>query len=219
MHPLYDEFLTYLEEQNKEKCVDFALSKLAGGEVDVGTLYIEILTPSLNEGFCKIDQLEICIWEEHLRSSIVRTIIEACYPYVIRERRAKFPSGSRGTVLVVCPPEELHELGARMAADLFTLGGFDATFVGANTPQEEILGAVGHLKPAYVAISTTSSYNLVAAKKTIQRLLDIRQEKGLDFKVIVGGHAFDCNPCFHEEAGADIYLPNLRDILGFAEER
>jgi len=217
MHPLYDEFLAYLENENRQQCINFAMSRLSNNELDLVTLYDEILTPSMRERFCGARHREVCVWEEHVRSSIVRTVIECCYPYAIKERDERYCLGQAGRVIVFCPTEEYHELGARMVADFFTLSGFDAVFVGANTPQAEIIGAISYVKPKYVAISVTNYYNLVAARKTVQKMGEVRESSGADFKIIIGGQAFERNPDMEKEMGADFLLSTFDDIRGLSQ--
>jgi len=217
VHPMYDEFLMYLEEENRQQCVTFALSRLSNNEIDLVTLYGEVLAPSMRERFCKAKHKEICVWEEHVRSSIVRTVIECCYPHVIKERDDRYRSGKLGRVIVFCPAEEYHELGARMVSDFFTLSGFDAVFVGANTPQVEIMGAISYVKPKYVAISVTNYYNLVAARRTVQKMGEVRETGGTDFKIIVGGQAFGRNPNMDKEMGADFLLSTFEDVRGLSQ--
>ncbi|HEY77913.1 MAG TPA: cobalamin B12-binding domain-containing protein [Dehalococcoidia bacterium] len=212
MHALYEQFLSYLDKDDRFGCVDFILTALQKNDLDIVTLYDEILAPSLRESFCREKQKAICIWEEHVRTSIIRTVIECCYPYVVKERDGKYRSAAKGKVIVVCPPEELHEIGARMVADFFTICGFDAIFVGANTPQAEILEAIGYVKPKYVGISVTNYYNLVAARKTISRIRELRQTTDADFKIIAGGLAFEQNPCACDDVGVDLLLHNFEDI-------
>jgi methanogenic corrinoid protein MtbC1 len=217
MHLLYEEFVSYLDNKDRQKCVEFILSKLASNELDIVTLYEEILTPSLREDFCREKQKKICIWEEHVRSSIIRTLIECCYPYVAKERDNKYRAVAKGRVVIACPTGELHEIGARMVTDFFTLCGLDATFVGANTPQDEILDAIGYIKPRYIAISVSNYYNLLAARKTIQKMGEISKTLGPDFKVIVGGYAFEQNPCTCDDVGADLLLHTFADIKRLLE--
>ena len=212
MHPFYHEFRSYLDREDRQKCVDFVLSKLSNDEIDIVTLYDEILTPSLRETFCIENHRAICVWEEHVRTSIVRTVIECCYPYLVKERDGRYASMPKGKVIVVCPTEEYHEIGARMVADFFTLCGFDAVFVGANTPQDDIIESIRYISPDYVAISVTNSYNLVATRRTIQKIVDIRKETGAAFNIIVGGNAFQCNPGIYKEMGADLLLWTFEDI-------
>jgi methanogenic corrinoid protein MtbC1 len=219
MHSFYKEFLTYLDRQDKKQCVSSILEKLSNSEIDIITLYEEILTPSLREQFCRETGTEICIWEEHVRTSIIRTVIECCYPYLIRERDNLYSREKKGKGIITCPSEEYHEIGARMVADFFTLCGYEVTFVGANTPREEVFSAITFIKPVFVAISVTNYYNLVAAKKMVSRLKQIRTETEGDFQILVGGIAFQDNPSSADEMGADRLLVTFSDIKALSEEK
>jgi methanogenic corrinoid protein MtbC1 len=210
MHPLYDEFVSYLDAEDKEKCVQVVLSSLQNQSIDIVTLYNEILTPAMYADFCTEEEEEICIWKEHIRTSIVRTIIECGYPYIIEERNTKYGSSSKGRVVVVCPPGELHELGARMIADFFTLCGFNVTFVGANTPQSDIISAIKYVSPAYIAISITNYYNLVATRRLIIQIRSVKA--GASFRIILGGQACQGNPDTCHEMGADMILHTFEEI-------
>ena len=212
MHYLYEQFRSYLDQENKYACINFVLTELSNSKIDIVTLYNEILTPALREKYCSESNQDICIWEEHVRTSIIRTIIECCYPYVIDERDKKYRSALKDRVIVVCPTEELHEIGARMVSDFFTLCGFDTIFVGANTPQFEIIKAIEHVKPIYVAVSVTCYYNLVAACKTVKSIVTIKNKSGLDFTIITGGYAFKKNPEMLDTMGADLLLDTFDDI-------
>jgi len=209
MHPLYREFVSLLDQEDKEKCVNFVISRLSKGELDVVTLYDEILAPALNNIACTFEDTDKCVWKEHVKSAIVRTIIECCYPYVIRERDGKYGGKKGEKVLVVCPVEEFHELGAKMVTDFFTLCGYDATFVGANTPGMNIVAAVADAKPKYLAISVSNYYNIVAAEKAIAK---IREAGHRDMKIIVGGNAFRKNPDEYRRIGADMLLQTFDDV-------
>lgn len=209
MHPFFEEFAGLLEKEDKEKCVEFAVSKLSSGQLDVLTLYNEILTPSLNRIVCRPAEADIKVWREHVKSAIVRTIVECCYPHVIRERDRKYAGKRRERVIVVCPADEYHEIGPRMVADFFTLLGYEAMFIGANTPQMNVVSAVAETKPKFVAMSVTNYYNLVAAQKTISM---IRESGASGFKMIVGGNAFRRNPDEYRRIGADMLLQTFEEI-------
>jgi methanogenic corrinoid protein MtbC1 len=212
MSSLYEGFLSYLDKDDRYGCVELVLTKLSNDEVDIVTLYEEILAPSLRESFCRERQRQICIWEEHVRTSIVRTVIECCYPHVVKERDDKYRSVPRGKVIVACPTAELHEIGARMVADFFTLCGFDSMFIGANTPQVEILQAIEHVKPRYVAVSVSNHYNLIAARKMVLKIRELRESSAAEFEIIVGGYAFALNPDMDTRMGFDFLLATFEDI-------
>jgi len=212
MESFYNKFLAYLSEENKYESVNYILTKLSIGAIDIVSLYEKILKPAMQADYCAASDQDLCIWREHIRTSIVRTIIECCFPYVIQERDKKYHSPERGRALIVCPTEEYHEIGARMVADYFTLCGFDAVFVGANTPQEEIVKAIEHIKPKYVALSVTTHFNLVAADRCVKTLAEIRNRSGLNFIIITGGDAFIKNPDMSHKMGADLLLDTFEEI-------
>ena len=215
MHILYEEFVEYLDKEDKENCIKFVTDKLEKKGLDIPTLYKEILEPSLNAFYCNAEEEKLCIWKEHIRTSIIRAIIEICYLYILKERKEKGIKILNQSILVGCPAEEYHDTGARMIADIFTLYGFDAIFVGANTPKGEIRDAINLLKPKYIGISVTISYNLVEAEKAISLIKQNTEFKG---KIAVGGQAFQNNPDNYKKIGADFLIRNFNEIEKLAKE-
>lgn len=209
MKEFYQEFAKALEREDKERAVHLVMQLLDAGDVGIVQLYTEVLAPALNEWECRDREDLTCIWREHVRSSIVRTILEMAYPHVLRERDAAGTERRGARVAVVCPPEELHEIGPRMVADFFTLVGYDVTFVGANTPIETFIASVGQVKPRYVAVSVTNYYNLVALRRAIERIRDSLPE---GTEILVGGKAFERRPELADELGADRLLATFEDI-------
>ena len=207
----YDKFLDLLNAEDKEGAVRCALGLLESGDVDVATLYEGILAPALKNMACQLNEKQWCIWKEHMRTAIVRTIIECCHPYVMKERRADPAPQPNGRVVLVCPTEEYHEIGIRMVADMFTIAGYDVALIGANTPFPDIVSAVEYFKPKILGISATSSYALFAAERAIKKVRERFPDKSL--MIIVGGTAFESNPDAWKGIGADAYLSSFRDIL------
>lgn len=178
----YQQFLTFLDNEDKDNAVGYALDLLAQKQITLQDLYYNFLTPSLNDFVCKANDESICIWKEHTRTSIIRTILESTYSFVAKNRK---PSNNK-KVLVLCPPQEYHEIGAIIATHVLTLYGFDATYIGANTPKEDIYSAVRALKPDYLALSVTNYYNLFVTKTITEYL----KEEFPHVKIVLGGSAF-----------------------------
>jgi methanogenic corrinoid protein MtbC1 len=212
---LYKGFLRQLEDGNREGCVDMILKALEEGGLDIPLLYTEVLAPSLNRIGNEEQSQEIRIWKEHVRSSVVRTVIECCYPYVIKERNRKKAIPSEEKVVILCPDGENHELGARMAADFFTICGYNTIYIGSSTPREEFLDVLNMLRPKYAAISVTNYFNLVAAAKTIA---DIRSKAKYELKILAGGHAFHDNFQKALDIGADALVETFEDICSLGKE-
>ena len=207
MTRMAEEFISILETEDRAKALEYIIGKLESGEAGIVEIYEEVLARSLNEmkltGEEKTD-----IWKEHVRSSIIKTVVENCYPYVVKERENRGSHPDLSKVAVVCPVDEYHEIGARMIADYFTMNGYDATFVGSNTPKEVFIAGIHVDKPNYVAISITNPYNLVSARNTIELI----RKAAPTVTILAGGSALSKLGEKASSLGADMYLSSFEDI-------
>jgi methanogenic corrinoid protein MtbC1 len=200
----FDMLVNYIKEEKRNEAIKLAIKILEDKEITLVELYENILAKTLQSIDC--DPFDrACIWKEHIQTSIVRGIIEIAYPYVLREFESV--EHKNKSVLIVCPQEEYHEIGAKMAHDLFMLAGYDTTFIGANTPKDVIMDAVNFVKPDYVAISATNFYNLVNVKQVISQIKELHN----DIKIIAGGQAFNTEGA-HDIIKADYYLSSFASI-------
>ena len=211
----YEEFLKYFETENKIASVNYAIDNIKTGKISIVDLYEHVLAPALNNMICPLEDKRLCIWREHIRSSIVRTIIECCYPYIIEEKMRKKIVEKGERVIIVCPSEEYHELGARIGADYFTLLGYDTIFVGSNTPQDDLLQGLEALKPEYVVVSVSNYYNLVSAKKLTDKIKKVHPS----IMVIAAGQAFKEHKENYKKIGADIFVGTFEDVAALRRKR
>lgn len=201
----YDTFIRHLDDENKAAAVRHIRKLLSSGAVTLEELYLDFITPALNEFTCSHADEDICIWKEHRRTSIIRTILEISYLDVLEQKNDKLPGAP--AVIVVCPEEEYHEIGAIIATQFFTLNGYEASYIGANTPKEQILKAVDAFKPDVLALSVTNYYNLITTKKTIQAL----RESYPDLTIAIGGNAFRGADA-RRQIDHDVYIDDLRSV-------
>ncbi|HDP78056.1 MAG TPA: cobalamin-binding protein [Mesotoga infera] len=213
MNDIKSGFADALDSQDKEKAILLCVEALESGSIEVIDLYLDILAPTLRDWECDYIGDRLCIWKEHIRSSIVRTVLECCFPYILKKIRDNGSEKNDQTVAVLCPPEEYHEIGARMISDIFTIAGYNSIFVGANTPLDTFLEAAKKLSLSYVAISVSNYYNLINTRRMISRI----KEAGGKSRVVVGGNAFEKNPDYWKEVGADIFLKDPREILALGK--
>lgn len=202
-------FQTALDEFDKERSVSICLELLEQKSISIDQLYLDILTPALNRLVFPEEQQDKMIWREHLQSAIVRSIIESAYPYVLaaREERGRISDKS---VVVFCPEEEQHELGARMAADFFTIAGYKTNYLGARTPINTLLDALESLAPDIVVISVTNAFNLFAAKRTVEK---IRERLQYPLKLYAGGSACNEPDTVCNQLAIDGVITDLRTII------
>jgi methanogenic corrinoid protein MtbC1 len=121
---------------------------------------------------------EITVADEHLAACTVNVVVASLYPL--------FPWPAVGPrAIVACPPGERHDLGARMVADLLALDGWDAAFLGADTPPEALVRMATDHRAVLVALSVTLASHLPGAR-TVVKLL---REEIPTAKILVGGRA------------------------------
>lgn len=205
------EFNRIIESEDREKSLIYIREILENRKLSVIEVYEQILTPSLNDMESTGDE-QVDIWKEHIRTSIIRTIIENSYSFVIRERDEKYGVRSGKKIAVICPIDEFHELGARMITDYFVMLGYDAIYVGSNTPKEVFISGLKSQKLDYIAISISNPYHLISARKTISRI----REEDKEVKIIVGGNAIKKLGEKEETLKADYYLTTFNDIISLA---
>jgi methanogenic corrinoid protein MtbC1 len=203
----YKDFINNLNKELKDDCLLQIIDYLEKG-ARIEYIYEDFIIPALAEYECDSDVEKICIWKEHARTSIIRTILESTYPYLIKQKHSQINQ----SVLVACPQQEYHEIGAIIAANYFILEGFNAKYIGANTPSEQIISAIKILKPNYIALSITNYYNVVVTKKLTEQL----REEYPDLKIIIGGQAAKSKSTL-EQLTFDYLIQTHEDIVHFKE--
>jgi MerR family transcriptional regulator, light-induced transcriptional regulator len=210
-HKIYQTFLSLLDKEDKDQTVSYILTMLESNEITLKEIYDELLRPSLVGFTCKEQDEDICIWKEHIRSSIVRTILECTYPYVMKEKAKQ--NQLQKKIIVVCPREEFHEIGAIIVTHYMNLAGFDAMFIGANTPNDQIVSAIPAFHPDYIAFSVTNFYNIVATKIVTDAITSLYPH----IKIIVGGQAFQ-EPSSLKTVKHHYYFGSSDDVFSLAKE-
>lgn len=213
-------FISALSNRDKTTCVQLWTELLACGQYEIPTLYEAILVPSLN-GIANHEHPQtIPVWEEHLRCGIVRTVLELTYPYVLSHINQEKPPASKDEfqkplkAIVLCLEEEYHELGARMVSDYLELLHFEVLFIGANTPNKEILDAVKELAPQLVVISITNFYHLFRLQTLLTDIRGVlRQSPG----IVLGGYAIDNTPEAHQVVSPDYFARVFEDFVKIKE--
>ena len=170
---------------DQERCIQLTFDALNSESISIEDLYEHVLRKSLSSLTDKESDPTHKIWKEHIQSSIVRTIIEMTYPFVLKNR----PLNLSKKAAVVCPDGEQHELGARMVSDYLRLLGYETYFVGRDTPRLEFIDMIRTLNLDVVAISVTNYYNL---SKALQTVVDVK-ENFPNVTLVAGGRGLDIN--------------------------
>lgn len=172
-------FLDYtngLLHGDKEKCIRI-VEKLLSENVDIKDIYVDLLQRSLYHIGKMWEQGQLSIADEHIGTEITKSLMNK-YP-------AKTTSNKKDgkSALISCVDKEFHEIGARMAADVFELNGWHTYFLGASTPTREILKFIEIKKPDVVGLSFNFYMNLLRLFEVIDHI----KKSYPDQKIIIGG--------------------------------
>ncbi len=179
----YRRVTTALAAHDKATAVREAVEAVTTGAVTISGLYA-MLTGILADTGTAWKRGTTAVWEEHLASSTVRTIVEILYPGVLKAKAEVEPVGR--SVLLACPPEEGHDLGLRMVSDRFDMAGWTTYFLGPDTPVDEIADAARRLGVDAVVMSSSTHFHRLAVRHAVDALK--KQLHGVD--IWVGGAAF-----------------------------
>ena len=122
----YSTFKKLVDKEDKDQALLFILDLLDNGE-SIVSVYQNYLIPVLALYECPVKDEEICIWNEHARTSIIRTILESTYQYIIKTKEKEI----KKSIITLCPQEEYHEIGAIIVSHYFSLLGFKI-FLGST---------------------------------------------------------------------------------------
>jgi len=185
MNPFLENFKTALNAHDKDACVRLIHEGLDANSFRLIEAYEDILSKAMADVSSSQLDPRHKIWDEHVKTQIVRTVLESLYPRVMKTPEIR----PTRRVALVCPEGEYHELGLRMIADVFRLSGYRPYFFGNSLPKFEIKDLITSLNFAYVVLSASNFYVLPALNASIATINELRP----DLKILVGGHAVNHN--------------------------
>jgi methanogenic corrinoid protein MtbC1 len=181
---VHEQVAAALASHDKATAVRTAVEAVSAEAVSIPVLYRDILSRILADTGEAWHRGDTAIWEEHLASATVRTVVEILYPGVLRAKAEAAPAGK--AVLLACPPEEGHDLGLRMVSDRFDMAGWTTYFLGPDTPVREIAAAARQLGVDAVVMSSSTHFHRLAVRHAVDEL----KKELPDTDVWVGGPAF-----------------------------
>ena len=197
--PLASAYLTALLVRDRRAATAIVEAAVAEG-VPIRDFYQHVFQPVQREIGRLWQSNEISVAEEHYCTASTQGMMAQFYPRILSTPRI----GRK--IVVACVGNELHEIGTRMVADFFEMEGWDAVYLGANTPAAALVDLVCSERPNLVALGVTMTYHLGTAMEHVRKLRS--DERCHDVKVMVGGYVFQGRPELWRQVGAD----------GFAED-
>ena len=201
-----EEYMDCLFQRNGHQAVALIRKYLDRG-IALDDVYVEILSESMRRVGELWHTAQITVDAEHYCTSVTQMAMAQLYDQLFEGKRID------RTVLSVCPGMELHEMGARIVADLFENHGWDSVFLGAAVPVDYILESVRENHPDLVTLSVSMPQHLMDCEKAVREI----KKEFPDVKIAVGGQAFESTNDIWTNWPVDIYTKDARELLAKAQ--
>ncbi|AQQ70682.1 methyltransferase cognate corrinoid protein, Methanosarcina family [Limihaloglobus sulfuriphilus] len=176
---LYDSYLSDLISGNKKGCTEI-VERLIEHETPVYELYTGLFQRSMYEVGQLWQNNQISVAVEHMATAVTEGLLNLVYPIIFSADHID------RSAIVCCTPNEYHQLGAKMAADIFELNGWDSYFLGANTPTHDLLCMIEEKKPDLLGLSVSLYFSIPYLIETIE----VVSASFPNQEIVVGGQAF-----------------------------
>jgi len=204
-----EKYLNFLIEGDKVSAHQLIMNAVQNG-IPIKNLYLNVFQVSQQETGRLWQMSKISVAHEHFITAATQLIMAQLYPYM-------FTSVNKDKrIIVSCIQGELHEIGARMVADIFEMEGWNSYYFGANTPIRSVIDSINKYNPQVLAISTTMTFNLSSVSDMIEKVRSEIASK--DLKILVGGYPFIISEKLWQNIGADGFAPNAISAVKLAEE-
>ena len=197
----FERFLGSLIHGDEPACALMIEQKL-DSRISVLDLYQELFQPALY----RIGDLwaanRLSVATEHMATAITEGLMNSLYPRLVSRNRC-------GRRVVMAPVEgELHQVGAKMAADVFEMHGWDCLFLGGGQPTDRLLSEMQDVKPDMLGLSFSVFYH----RDILQRMLTRIRMDYPDLPILVGGQGLSMGGTELEEAFEVTCVSNLDEL-------
>jgi methanogenic corrinoid protein MtbC1 len=150
---VYRAYLDGLLTNNRALCRE-CFQQWLDSEPGLLSLYEDLVQRSLYDVGELWERNRISVATEHLATAISEGLLNLTYPRLFATPR------TGKSAVITCAANEYHQIGGKMVADLFEFNGWHGYFLGANTPQPDVLAYIGEKRADVVALSVALASGL-----------------------------------------------------------
>ncbi len=202
-------YLEALLQGDRKTCRSVVEETMQSG-IPANSVYLHLIWPVMSEIERLVRTDRITSIQEHLATRINRTIVDQ-----LQNKLPRRPAKGK-KVAVCCAPDELHELGAQMMADLFESDGWQVRFLGGGLGNDDIFGYINEYAPDVLLVYGTAPRQAPDVRRLIDRVRGVNAWP--DLRIIVSGGLFNRAEGLWEEIGADGFAPTAAEVLQVAAD-
>jgi MerR family transcriptional regulator, light-induced transcriptional regulator len=187
---------------DKQRALELVLEPVRARELPLHALYDDVLAPAAARVGDLWHSGEISVADEHFSTRLTQEAMARARTLAERDAPRR---GAR--IVVACPPDEQHELGARMLADVLEADGWEVHSLGALTPARDLAAYVQKVR----AFATALSCGTPIAIPGLIQAVELLRADDPGVRVVLGGGAVERYPAIAEAAGATAVFHGLAD--------
>jgi MerR family transcriptional regulator, light-induced transcriptional regulator len=174
----------------------------AHATMPVENVVLDLIQPTLVEVGERWHRGEITVAHEHQSTHYLRGKLHHLLELAGSPRHGP-------TVVLACPPDEWHEIGALSIAIFLRRAGIRTHYLGSNTPVADLARFAREVKAAAIMLSITSSESIEVLRPQAHLLLEVVP------LVVYGGMAISMNPGMAQELGGVFAGNDAGEALDF----
>jgi MerR family transcriptional regulator, light-induced transcriptional regulator len=207
LHTLVDRYVAFQLAGERSAARALILQEGLATGLSPAELYASVLAPAQYQVGELWQHNQISIAREHLATAVT----EAVMGNVVASASPEQDTGLR--VVVACVEGELHQIGARMVADLLELDGFGVRFLGADVPTSSLLAIVAEESAELLVLSAAMPERLAQLRAAVVRARQMYAER---LRIYVGGQIMDWAAEFVSALEVDLATRDARETLAGA---
>jgi MerR family transcriptional regulator, light-induced transcriptional regulator len=188
------------------EAVQTLIDALLAETIGLVDLFERVITPAAHRVGDLWYESRISVADEHFVTQLNQKLIA-----IAGTLRPVTQSNSECVVLA-CPPDEQHDTGLRMVAELLIAHGYDARMLGAATPISALVDYVADAQPLAVGLSVASPLAINSLRDTVAALREARPE----VPIFIGGRCPERYPDVAKAVGVPTYT-TTEDTIAYLE--
>lgn len=159
------------------------IDALLKAQMPMNGIYRDFIQRGLYEVGLLWERNQISVSIEHLAASATQVVLSGLYP------KGQEPSNPVREVIIACVPNELHDVGTIIVANLCEAAGWKTLLLGANLPTRDMLAYIGKRSrlPDLLALSITLPANRAALARDLATITAHFPE----LNIVLGGQGLD----------------------------
>lgn len=201
---ILERYLVAILAGQRQKARSIIEETLQSG-IPANSVYLDIIWPVMVEIEKLLATDRISPLQEHLATRINRTLIDQ-----LQNKLPRRPERCK-KIVVSCGPEQLHELGAQILADLFESDGWEVRFLGGGLNNQDLLEYTNSYGPDILLFYGTDPHQAPVLRRLVDTISQVNAWPNM--QILVCGGLFNRAEGLWEEMGIDLFAADPVEAL------